>query len=325
MISAYEKFEGSLRELESTHRAMVSLESLVQHYNVESMEGPGLDMAIHYINSVLEANDIQVDELSLEEDGGTGTLTNPTGQSKGEKVKKYTQETIKKLMDRVKKLPAEIKEYAKLVMDTLANSSKALSNTANGILSRLDSVETTQRKITGPFSIFESTRPQMSIEFLIKGLGSMNTQTRSALDVVSKTSPNANSTLTLYNYKGMEFKFDGTARFFDSKLDLKKVEINGLSKADVKLVCEKTLVLADAIEKVRSSLPDMEDLINKVVRRVETTSTKEGAKVALEIGSFYRKVVGGYIKYTIKVSKMAMKAADASIKTSKKSEESKDE
>lgn len=333
MKSAIESFENSLRELDSTHRAIVSLEGFISTYTIESMEGVELDMAIHYIDNLLESNGIVIEDQSFENEGATtassaattGTTTSPTGQSKGEKVKKFAEDTLKKMKEKLKTLPEEIKKYAALVMDTLSNSSKSLSNTANQILSKLDSVEETQNKITGNFQIFTEVRPQAAVESVSKGISSLGDQGKSALDVIGKLSDTASSNLTLYNYKGMEFKFDGTAKFFDMKIESKKVEINGLSKTDVKLVCDKVIALSSSIDRTKERLPNVAGLIETATRRAESSSNKEGIKAAMALGSFYRTVVGGYIKYTIKISKMALSAANGSIKSTAKTEERKDD
>lgn len=321
-LSAIEGLESSLKELESTHRVAVSLEHFIRTYNIESMQGVELDMATHYIDSLLDSNRIAIDDISFEEGEATsastaGTVTSPTGQSKGEKVKKFAQDTLKKMQEKLKALPEEIKKYAAIVMDTLTNSSKSLANTAKQILTKLDGLEATRSKITGNYSIFTDTRPQAAVASVTKGIVSLGDHAKSASDVVGKINETTTSQLTLFNYKGVDFKFDGTSKFFDMKVESTKIELNGLSLTDVKLVCENVIKLAEAIERTKERLPKMADLIQTSVQKVSASTDKEGIKASMVLGGFYRSVVGGYIKYTIKISKMALSAANSSIKSEK--------
>lgn len=320
-LSAMESFESSLAELESNCRTILSLESFIHTYSVENMVGADLDMAIHYIDTVLEANGLSDDySFEAEEAETTGTVTSPTGQSKGEKVKKFAEGAIRKMKEKLKTLPDEIRKYADLVMETLSGSSKTLSNTAKQILDKLDSVENTQSKITGNYSLFKDVRPQAAVASITRGIVQLGDQGKKALDVVGKITEGASSTLTLYNAKGAEFKFDGTSKFFDTKVESTKVEINGLSKTDVKLVCDNVIKLAESIDSAKEKLPKVGELVKAAVAKAGTTNNSESGKAAMALGSFYRSIVGGYIKYTIKISKLALSAANGSIKMSEKVE-----
>lgn len=303
-LEALDNLESSLREYANLQRSIASLEHFISYYNVESFEGLELDMSIQYVEDVVSRSNIELE--SFEESStpaSDAALGDAPKESKGEKLKKFANNAKEKMKEKLKELPEQIKKYMKILSDTLILGSKGLSNSAKQILDKLDNVDQISGKIKGNYSVFEEVRPQSAIDSLIKGVDSLAKEAGNAYNVILKKSDNASSNLTLYSYKGTEFKFDGTSKFFDSKLPKDNVDLNKLSKSDIKLVCEKIISLAEAMDNANDKIPNTVDLIKQI----------DDSKIAFALAGFYRTIIGGYFKYTIKISKMALKLANGSI------------
>lgn len=312
--------ESSLRELETTLVAVDRVECLLTDYNVESMQGNDLSAVVFFLDTVCGGLPSFEDSATPASDaaiGSTGADTGTGTPTTGAKVKEFAENALAKLKDKLKKLPEEIAKYSQMVMEAMTSSTKGLSNSAKQILDSLEKIEATADKVAGPYSIFTEVRPVASLDGLIKGINSLGSEAQNAYNVVGKLQENAKSNMVLYSYLGTEYKFDGTSKFFDMTVKSEKTEVPGLSKTDVKLVCEKVITLAEAIESAKTKLPKIKDIISSAVNKASTSSNKEGGQAALALGGFYRSVVGGYIKYTIKVSKLVLGLANGSIKVSK--------
>lgn len=330
-----ESLENSLLEFDKLSRAIVKTDAFLEFYSVESMEGADLAAAEHYLGVLLEPVGFSFESYSFEDSSTpasdaavANTSVNESSSdsnkpSKGEKLKKFAKDSLDKMKNKLKNLPEEIKKYSQLLVDTMTNSTKGLSNSAKQILDKLESSESITGKIKGSYSIFEEVRPQAALGHIGKGLASLKSEADKSVKQIIGTQ-GTTSNLKLYNYKGTEFVFDGTSKFFDSKFKTEKSEINALSKTDIKLVCENVIKVSDAVEDLKSSLPDMGKYVDDIVNKNFSSGSglkevgkgmKDGSKTAMSIAGFYRTVIGGYVKYTIKVSKVALACANGSIKS----------
>lgn len=303
-LEVLNSLDNSLREYANLQRSIVSLENFISDYNVESFEGPELDLSIKFVEDVVSRSNIELE--SFEESStpaSDAALGDTPKESKGEKLKKFATNAKEKMKEKLKDLPEQIRKYTKILVETLTLSTKGLSNTAKQILDKLDSVDDISGKAKGDYSIFEEVRPHSAIESLIKGFDSLSKETGNAYDVIVKKSDTSKSNLSLYSYKGTEFKFDGTSKFFDNALPKGTVELNKLSKTDVKLVCEKIISLTEAMENASSKMPNIVEAAKKV----------EDPKSGFALAGFHRSIIGGYVKYAIKISKLALKLANSSI------------
>lgn len=312
---------GLFSEYDTLSRAIDKVDQVLAHYAIESMEGQELDAAIHYLDAILEPAGHSFEAYSVESDTPASDAalagTNTTTPTRGERVKKFAETASATMKEKLRKLPEEIKKYATIVMETMTSSTKGLANTAKQLLDQLDNVENTAREVSGNYAIFNDTRPQAALASLRQGVASLGKESEKALEAIGKLRDGASSDLTLLSYKGTEFKFDGTSKFFDSKLDNEKTDIRGLSKADVKLVCERVIQLSEEIESAKTNLPDITAMIQRGVRQTSSAGAKDTAKHTFAMGTFYRQVIGGYIRYTIKVSKLALAYANGSLNATK--------
>lgn len=325
----YRKLEETLDEYDKLSRAIVSTECFLEHYSIETMEGQELSVAEHYLEGVFERVGLSLESYSIEDSSTpasdaavaeqSGTDKDSTS-SKGSKLKEMAKKGLDKMKDKLKDLPEQIKKYSELLMSSITGSTKALSNTAKQILDKLEDSEQITGKVSGSYSIFEDTRPHNAISSLSKGIESLSRESDKAVNQIIDSSKTT-SNLKLYNYKGTEFNFDGTSKFFDNKLKISKGDINAISKTDIKLVCEAIISLAESIESLKKNLPDMTKYIDPLSKAnfsasegVTAKGMKGTTKTAFAISGFYRSVIGGYVKYSLKISKTALAFANASIK-----------
>lgn len=322
------ELDDRIRQFDSLSRSIVRVESFLEGYSVENMEGATLDMAEHYLDTMLSNSGMSFESISFEDsstpasdaavaDSSSIDTSNP---SRAEKLKKFAKDSVDKMKDKLKDLPEQIKKYTKLLLETITGSTAGLSNTAKQILDKLDSAEVITGKISGNYSIFEEARPQAAISSLSKGVASLSSEADKSINSIMGTQ-GATSNLKLYNYKGTEFKFDGTSKFFDTKLKNEKKDVSAANTSDIKQTCENIISLSEAIENLRKNLPNIEGYIDKMVKfngggvSGAAKDMKDGGKKAMAVSSFYRNVIGGYIRYSIKVSKAALGYANASLKT----------
>lgn len=326
----YRNLEELLSEYDTLSRAIEHTESFLEFYTIESMEGADLEMAEHYLENIFSNVGLSFESISFEDSttpasdsavAESSTSDKPT-ESKSEKLKNLAKKGLETMKEKLKKLPEEIKKYSELLINTMTNSTKGLSNTAKQLLDKLEGSETVTGKIGGSYSIFSSVRPQSALGHISKGLSSLRSESDKAIKQIIGDG-NITSNLKLYSFSGTEFSFDGTNKFFDNKLKSDKTEISALNKSDIKLVCESVIKLSEDVEALKKSLPDMNKYIDSIVNKNFAAGAgikeagkgiKDGSKTAFALAGFYRSVIGGYIKYTIKVSKIALACANGSIK-----------
>lgn len=323
-----ESLDVLLDEYDTLSRAIEHTESFLEFYNVESMTGNELAMAQHYLDTVMAP--VGLSFVSFEDSSTPASdaamadqATKGDGESRGEKLKKFATKSLDSMKERLKKLPAEIKKYTEILLNAITGSTKGLTNSARQILDQLESAESSTKSVTGKYSIFSDTRPHASIQALAKGISSLSQESEKAVKQIIGDAGGVQSNLKLYNYKGTEFNFDGTSKFFDSKVKNESTDIAALSKSDIKLVCDAIIDVASKIESLKDNLPEMSRYIDPIVdssfkgasvASAAGNGVKDGSKKAMAVASFYRNVIGGYIKYTIKISKAALGLANGSIK-----------
>lgn len=304
--------------------AVVSLESIASSYDFNSFTPNDFKALEHLIHVTLESNDFSLDVLSMEVDAVTpasdAATDAPAKPTKADNIKAGLKKAADSIMERAKNIGSEIGEYLKKLEQVLLNSTTTLKNSVTAIENKLNNQDVHTNKIKGNFSIFAKQKPQPTLALVSTSAATLSKSIKPLFDdYVKKAKGDATQSeikLTLKDHTGAEYKYDGTTKFFKPDLKFTPVEINSLTKPEIIATCKAVTDLVVALDDISKQSKQMASVNYDSL--VATTSSgeakvKASIKEVMSISSFQRNIIGGYVKYAIKVAQTSLDACNKSI------------
>lgn len=300
-----------------------SLESIAESYDFESFESVDFETMGFLINTIVTSNGFQLDSLSLEEsaspasDEATGKVT-----SKTDKIKQTLKDTANKFIDKAKDIAKDIPGYLERLQAVLTNSTSALKNSVIKVENKLQNGELVTGQIEGKYSVFDKQKPNATIDIVIKSTNDLAANIDKIFnDYVKKSKGDkvdTNIKLSLKDHTGAEYKCDGTTKFFKPNMSFETKSIGALSKTDIDSTLSGVTKLVAGLDNISAIAKKMSSTnFDSLVSNVKDSdgTVKASVKEVMSISSFNRNVIGGYVKYAIKVAQASLDACNKSIKT----------
>lgn len=317
----------SMDECDRNLEVGLALESIAESYDFESFESVDFESLGFLINNIVSSRGLSLDDISTEDsvtpasDEASGKTEAPES-SKMDKVKSTIKATADKFIEKAKEIAKDIPGYLAKLEEVLLNSTKALKNSITTIENKLQTGTFDSKKISGKFSVFEKNKPDQTVMVINASAVALSTNievifndyVKKAKGEVSKTDIN----LVLKDHLGTEFKYDGTTKFFKPNMSFEKTEMTSLSKTDIEATCRELTKLLATLDGISDKTKKMANTnFDYLVSTVKSgdANVKGSVKEVMSIASFNRNVIGGYIKYAIKIAQVSLDACNKSIKT----------
>lgn len=313
----------SMDECDRNLAVGLALESIADSYDFESFESVDFKALGLLIDNVVSSRGLSLEDISTE-DSVTPASDAATGDepSKMDKVKSTIKATAEKFIEKAKEVAKDIPGYLAKLEEVLMNSTKALKDSIITIENKLQNGTFDSKKISGRFGIFEKTNPSQTIAIINAGATALSTNIEVIFnDYLKKAkgeTSNTEITLVLKDHTGAEFKYDGTTKFFKPNMSFEKKEMTSLSKTDIETTCRELTKLIATLDGISDKTKKMgntnfDSLVSNV--RSGDANVKGSVKEVMSIASFNRNVIGGYIKYAIKIAQASLDACNKSINT----------
>lgn len=319
-------FENALAEYERHVRVSNDLQHLLDNYSIESMNDVELHHCGRYIETTLSSNGFDLETLSLEESdtpASDAALGNKEeSPSKGAKLKALATKTLATIQEKAKDIAKGLKESFSKMTDFLTQNTKVLTNTAKQLKARADGKPDIADTIKGPYSTFSSRSASTILADLKSSVEALEGAGKPVLDSVTKairegsdTRDDSSIKLTLKTYEGETFEYDGTVKFINLTHKAEVKEIKGWSLQEITQVCSAIESLANSIDSLKAVISananatSVLDLSNGS----DTVKVNKAFKHLMFYNGFFRKIIVGYIKYSFKLSKVALSACDKSM------------
>lgn len=299
----------------------ISLESIAESYDFESFEASDFKMLGHLVQTTLMSNGLTLDALSMEVDAVTPASDAATGvATKTDNIKAGLKKAAETIMEQAKNIGKTINEYLKRLEQVLLNSTTALKNSVSVIENKLNNQDVGTGKIKGNFSIFDKQKPQLTLALVSTSASVLSKSIKPLFDdYVKKAKGDATQSdikLSLKDHTGAEYKYDGTTKFFKPETKFTATEMTSLTKSDIIATCKAVTDLIAALDDISKQSKQMAS-VNYDSLIASTSSgdakVKASVKEVMSISSFQRNVVGGYVKYAIKVAQASLDACNKSI------------
>lgn len=326
MYDVIANFENTLAEYERHIRASVDLQHLLDNYSIESMDDVELHHCSRYIETALTSNGFDLEEMSLEDsdtpasDAALGNKEETPG--KGAKLKALATKTLETIRAKAGDIAKNLKEAFSKMTDFLSQNTKVLTNTAKQLKARADNKPEIASTIKGPFSTFESRSATTILADLKSSLESLEKTGKPILDAVTKAIREGSDTrdessikLTLKTYEGESFEYDGTVKFINLTHKAETKEVKGWSLQEITQVCSAIESLANSIDSLKTVISANANATTHLdlSNGTNTVEVNKAFKHLMFYNGFYRKIIVGYIKYSFKLSKVALSACDKSM------------